>query len=169
MMETWKDIPGYEGLYQVSDAGRVASVDRVIVQVSRHGTPFHRKLAGKLLRPGRMAQGHVSVVLTRAHGSATVHSLVMLAFVGPPTPGQEIRHLDGNPGNNRLGNLTYGTRGENLIDRAYHGQRKLSVDQVREIRASTASAETTAVTYGVCENMIRYVRARKQGYYAHVS
>ena len=105
-METWKAIPGYEGLYEVSDQGRVRS--------------FRRVANGQLLRPGRMPQGHLSVALGRGN-SQCVHKLVLLAFVGPAPDKHECCHNNGNPADNRLENLRWGTRSENIKDAVRHG------------------------------------------------
>lgn len=83
---------------------------------------WHQR-AGRVLRPGRMPQGHQSVVLTKKGGSHCVHALVLAAFVGPRPPGMDVRHLDGNPANNLLENLAYGTRSENCMDALRHGRR----------------------------------------------
>ncbi len=108
MMENWKDIPGYEGRYQVSDQGRVKS--------------FCRRAEGVLLRPGRMPEGHLSVALGKGN-SQTVHRLVLLAFVGAPPEKHECLHGNGIPSDNRLENLRWGTRGENIRDAYTHGAR----------------------------------------------
>ena len=106
-IERWKPVPGYEGLYEVSDHGRVLS---------------HRGRAPKILRPYQTGNGHFQVDLRDGRGrkQPRVHQLVMEAFVGPPPPGMEVRHLDGNPANNALSNLAYGTRGQNNEDRKWH-------------------------------------------------
>ncbi len=106
MTEQWKDVPGYEGQYQVSDGGSVMS--------------YRRRAEGQLLRPGRMPMGHLSVSLGRGN-SQCVHKLVLLAFVGPPPLKHECRHLNGNPADNRLANLCWGTRSENIRDAVSHG------------------------------------------------
>lgn len=72
-----------------------------------------------------------------------IHRLVLLAFVGPCPPGMECCHIDGNPINNRLSNLRWGTRRENMEDRVRHGcdnggirngMSRLTVADVVEIR-----------------------------------
>jgi hypothetical protein len=118
MLEHWKDIPGYEGRYQVSDLGRVRSVDRLVEfpRYLRDGawrSASLRKRKGVLLRPGPMRSGHLTVALGRGN-SRQVHQLVLLAFVGPCPEGHEVLHLDHDPKNNRLDNLKYGTRSENI-------------------------------------------------------
>jgi len=108
-MEIWKDVPGYEGRYQVSDLGNVRSVDRYV----DCGYGGRRRYKGKALHPGARPSGHTTVALGKRN-SASVHRLVMLAFVGPCPAGHEVLHDDHNPANNALTNLRYGTRSENL-------------------------------------------------------
>lgn len=107
-MENWADIPGFTGRYQVSDLGRVRSVDQVIISKNR----IYR-WKGKILSPGPTHSGHVSVALGRRN-SRSVHTLVMLTFVGPPPIGMEVLHRNERPADNRLVNLKYGTRSENM-------------------------------------------------------
>lgn len=167
MTEEWKDVPGAEGKYQVSNLGRVRSLDQEWLQRSKLGNLHPHKKKGKVLRPGRMPSGHLSVSLGKALGSRTVHSLVMLAFVGPPPDGMEICHGDGDPSNNRLTNLRYDTRAENCIDeyRLNRSPRvKLTDDQVREIRKKADGGAGTielANQYGVLPSIISAVRHRK--------
>src|ERR1700733_88547 len=85
--ELWKDIPGWEGYYQVSNRGRVWSVPRR----DRRGRP----VAGRLLRSTfHHSKGYLYVALCRdgAQYTRRVHQLVMLAFVGEPAEGEEVRH-----------------------------------------------------------------------------
>lgn len=136
--EMWKDIPGYEGKYQVSDMGRVKSLKRKVRSRNRYtGRDFCRTVSERILRPGRFCKsGHVSVVLEHGGVGKPVHQLVMLAFIGPTPDGMEIRHLNGNPADNRLVNLKFGTRTENILDVYYQGKRwrKLSIEDVVYIR-----------------------------------
>lgn len=105
--EEWRTIEGFPD-YQVSNLGRVVS---------------HKRPAPRLLSFSPSRIGHQNVVLLR-DGIKThhrVHSLVAAAFIGPRPPGADVRHLDGNPGNNRFTNLVYGTRSENNYDSVRHG------------------------------------------------
>ena len=162
MEEVWKDIPGYEGSYQVSTLGRVKSLPRV-VQIPCYGT---RTLSEKMLRLSRCTSGHLYVNL-RKDGSthhSEIHRLVMLAFVGPCPPGMEVCHNDSNPQNNRLDNLRYDTHLNNQIDMAYVGNRsrqKLSVDDVLRIRARLKRGEVgrrLAAEYGVSQSCISAIK-----------
>jgi hypothetical protein len=103
--ERWKPVVGFEQWYEVSDMGRVRS--------SRRG-------GLRILRPGLSTGGHLSVALGRGN-TRMVHALVLAAFVGPRPPGADSRHLDGNYINNRLDNLSWGTRSENIRDAIRHG------------------------------------------------
>ena len=109
--ETWLPIPGYEGRYDVSDQGRV-----------RSWLPCRGMAIPRVLRPGINRGGYPLVVLY-FNGKTTreVHRLVSLAFIGPLPEGQHTRHLNGNPANNALSNLVYGTISENNLDCVRHG------------------------------------------------
>jgi hypothetical protein len=114
-MEKWKDITGYEGLYQVSDQGRVRSLDRKVK--SKGSGSYLRK--GQLIKPKMRRDGYPSVGL-RADGGRKfflVHRLVLEAFVGVRPEGMEARHLNDVKSDARLENLVWGTRSENNYDR----------------------------------------------------
>ena len=125
--ERWLPMAGYESLYEVSDLGRVRSLDRI----SRTIQGAFRRHRGRILRPRTGPRGYSHVTLYRAGPDPvrkrqtvqTVHVLVLEAFGGPrPGPTYEGRHLDGNPDNNALVNLAWGTRQENWEDRRRHGR-----------------------------------------------
>lgn len=142
--ERWKAIPGYEGSYEVSDLGRVRSLDRVVQCSNR----IYR-LRGRTLRQCRRKDGYLSVGLTR--GTELVHRLVLLAFVGECPKGMECRHLNGDPGDNCLANLSWGTKVENAADRDAHGRQvrgrsvegvRLTEDDVRDVVVRLERGET---------------------------
>lgn len=156
--ELWMPIAGFEGMYSVSTLGRVRSEPRVVMR----GNGRKYTVRGRLLSPARKRSGHLSVQLheigqgvQRLH----VHRLVLLAFTGePPTPLHDAAHNDGDPGNNRLGNLRWATRPENCADKLKHGTHnrgerhplsKLSDDEVRSIRLSELSPKDIASRFGI--------------------
>lgn len=143
MTETWRPVVGMEGQYEVSDQGRVRSVDRVIY---RGGAPVNRK--GKLLSSHAVNRYGHQMVNLGAKNSALVHVLVAAAFIGPKPAGLEVRHLNGDPQDNRAGNLAYGTRSENQRDQYSYGGKhawgKLSADDVGEIRKRLLAGERLA-------------------------
>lgn len=114
-VEEWSPVPSYEGVYQVSDLGRVMSLDRI----SNDG----KRLQGRLLRPFVMPSGHIRVRLSVGNRQRTlkVHRLVLIAFFGQGAPDTEVLHIDGNPANNMVENLRWGTKSENVRDQVKHG------------------------------------------------
>ena len=144
MVEFWRDIPGYEGLYQVSSRGRVRSVDRVVVCAGdRRRGPHVRRYRGCTLQPHNSGRTGLQVVLGKKGGTRLVHALVALAFIGPRPEGCDICHNNGDNTDNRPENLRYCTRAENNRDIARHGRRKLTLAQAREIRRRRLSGEKT--------------------------
>ncbi len=136
--EVWRDIPGYEGIYQASTLGRIRSLDRPLYSINHYtGEPFKRIMKGRILKPGAFCKsGHLSVVLGRGTNGKPVHKLITLTFIGPTPIGMEILHNNDNPTDNRLSNLRFGTRTENILDVFYQGKpwRKLTIDDVESIR-----------------------------------
>lgn len=162
MTERWLPVVGFEGRYEVSDFGRVRSLDRYLVKKSRWGMETVELKEGRILRPGRMPGGHVSVSLGKK--SRCVHELVLRAFVGPPPKGFECRHLNGTPNDNCLDNLQWSTRRRNFQDRKWHDgttATKLRPDDVREMRTmfGVFSTAEIAARFGVCQGTVRYVRS----------
>lgn len=106
-----------------------------------------------MLKPGKMGgRDHLSVAIGRAN-SMPVHYLVALAFIGPRPVGADVAHGEGDPTNNRLGNLRYATRGQNNQDVVFHGRRRLTVEQIRRVRAEAhsyrGSGKALAKEFGV--------------------
>lgn len=114
--EIWLPVPGYEGYYEASSLGRVRSLDRMV----RTNGGAMRLSRGRILVLGaykRTGHKHVTFSVEGSTRTFTVHSVVMLTFVGPRPEGLEIRHLNGIPDDNSLTNLVYGTALENAEDR----------------------------------------------------
>jgi hypothetical protein len=109
--EKWLPVAGYKGCYEVSDHGRVRSLDRD-VRCTHNAT---RRIRGQLLTPRRGSHGYFAVSLSK-HDKRTVHTLVLEAFIGPCPPGMECCHGPAGPADNRLSNLSWGTRSKNMID-----------------------------------------------------
>lgn len=150
--EIWRDVPGYEGLYQVSNLGRVKSVRRQRM----NGIAGLCWMPERILRPGKNSDGYLNVALNRNDGgrSYAINRLVLLAFVGPPKDKEECLHSpDHDKTNNRLDNLRWGTHAEN-IQQWWHTKnsaRKHDVNlRIREIReARRLSMEDVAKAVGV--------------------
>ena len=116
MEEIWKDIEGYEGHYQVSNLGRVRSLDRIIICSSKFGKAFERKVKGRILSPGIDTKGYYFVNLKK--GGITLearnHRLVAAAFVDGCFDGAVVNHKDENKQNNVCSNLEWVTFADNL-------------------------------------------------------
>jgi hypothetical protein len=132
--EEWRPIPGWEEWYEVSNAGRVRSW--------RHQNGRDRRLTPRLLAGQRQPQGYIQIQLggRRQRTHILLHRLVLLAFVGPCPPGLQARHLDGDPTNNRLENLRYGTPAENSDDKWRHGTMPVG-ERCWNARLTAAQAE----------------------------
>lgn len=161
MIETWKPVFGFEGLYEVSDHGQVRTVKTGHMKVP---TP-HPK------------DGRLNVLLWKGNKCKLmkVHRLVLFAFVGAPPEKHECCHNDGNPKNNHLSNLRWDTAAANQADRVKHGTSnrgercaaaKLTTEQVIAIRADSRLQRIIAAEYGVRESAISRIKAGKR--WAHV-
>lgn len=155
--EEWRPVLGYEGFYEVSDRGRVRSIDRKI-NVVEHSRRYRRKRRGCMLCFGA-SRGRPIVSLNRS-GKRTffVHRLVLEAFVGHCPEGLECCHKDGDKTNNRRGNLRWDTKASNIADRERHGttargerggMAKLTERDVREIRRRYAVGGVTKTALGL--------------------
>ena len=111
MEEIWKDVKGYEGKYQVSNLGRVKSLDRVV----NHNGSKTRTFPEKILKPNKVAFDYLQVTLYKngKRKCKYIHNLVMESFVGEKLEGYEVNHIDEDKSNNKLTNLEYLTRKEN--------------------------------------------------------
>lgn len=145
MAEEWREVPGWEGFYAVSSLGRVKRLA---------GSPKCAK--DRVLVPVLVRKGYQTVVLTRPNSKPvrkTLHFLVALAFLGErPTDKHEVNHLNGVKTDNRVENLKWVTRSENIKHAFDTGLKptlcgsnspsaKLSETQVKEIIALYASGK----------------------------
>jgi len=157
--EVWKDIPNYEGIYQVSNLGRVKSL----------------KFGKERIRKLRLdSTGYYRLNLYEG-GEAkrnSVHRLVMLAFLGESD--LDVNHKNGIKTDNRFENLEYCTRSEN-IQHAYdtglktslkgerHGRSKLTRACVERIKYGHQGMTQLAIAkiYGISQRLVRNIRSGK--------
>lgn len=169
-MSEWRAVVGYEGLYEVSDDGRVRGVERTEVVVIPGRTDARRPREGRevALDVDRYTTVHLSKNgRARRHG---VHRLVLEAFEGPCPDGHEAAHEDGDTSHNWRENLRWKTHADNDADKDRHGTRakgegngraKLTEEQARAVLASKASARALARELGVSRSTIRLIRNGK--------
>ena len=107
-MELWKDIKGFEGLYQISSYGRVWNSNTL-----------------KYLGLSRPEGIHITVLLRKNNASyyQQIHRLVAEAFLPNPDNLAVVMHMDDNPLNNNVNNLRWGTYSDNLIHAIVTGKR----------------------------------------------
>lgn len=117
MKEIWKDIPGYEGMYQASSVGRFRSLDREY----KHNTPKGRQIRkGKILKQQHEGNGYLQVAIqipkskfTSYQKRLSAHRLIAKTFVPNPLNKPFVNHKDGVKDNNKYMNLEWCTRSEN--------------------------------------------------------
>ena len=148
-MELWKNIEGYETSYQISSFGRIRRVY------------CHQNKNRRLLKPGCW-NGYLCIHLWKQNRPTTykIHTLVLNTFIGTCPHNMECRNLDGNPKNNHLDNLKWGTRSDNQKDSVKHGTNfrpnnigsknghaKLTELQVRKIKILLMDKKSHTHTY----------------------
>src|ERR1019366_7497597 len=155
--------------YRVSIYGEVQSRQRA-------GSNLELADEWRTLDPGQGRGGYVRVNLGFDGSAQTkrVHCLVMELFVGPCPEGQQVRHLDGDPANNMLWNLAYGTSKQNHADRARHGtdasgerngRSKLTRSDAKQIRIDCPagqSQESVGKRYGVTQGTVSQIVLRSE-------
>ncbi len=106
--EIWRDIPDYEGCYQISNEGRVKRLERYTF-VNNPARPYYRHLCEKILTPVKDKDGYYTITLT-ANGikkNMKIHRLVGIVFIENPDNLEQINHKDGNKANNKVSNLEW--------------------------------------------------------------
>lgn len=160
-MEIWKDIPDYEKQYQVSNYGRVRTLDRII----KNGKKSTRLIKGQVLKIKKATNGYLLVHLNKEHKAKTVrvHRLVAMAFIPTSSFDLDVNHLDGDKHNNHFKNLEWVTRSENIKHAHKIGlnkSHKLTVCQVLFIRWSKIPQRKQAKMFGVDKKTIQNVQTK---------
>lgn len=161
MVEKWVAVKEYEGLYQVSNLGRVRSIDRVV----RSRPSVFQTIKGRIIKPHLNAFGYEKFTGSRDGKTKNlyVHRLVATAFIDKPDGKNCINHIDNNPSNNRATNLEWCTHKENsqhMIKSnrtnppvgARSASAKLTREQVLAIRSKSANGVKQAILakeYGI--------------------
>lgn len=130
--EIWKAVKGFEGLYEVSNLGRVKSLERITQSSSKNGNVYERKTHGRTLKQYVDRYGYMKVILTKEGKPYyfTVHRLVAIAFVENPHSKKCVDHIDCNRTNNHSDNLRWVTVDENLQHSHNLGRQKWNAKPV---------------------------------------
>lgn len=166
--EVWKPIPGYEGYYEVSNMGRVRSLERRARFVSIHGKECTRRVRGRIVRGTEHCTQHRITVMLSKEGEkerVSVHRLVATAFVENPNGYDEVNHKDENPRNNRADNLEWCTRQYNMNygtirERVYNKMKRPLVAINDEGDAIQFSSVKVAEQVGFVRHKIEYAKAQ---------
>lgn len=109
-MEIWKDVNGFEDLYEVSNYGRVRSKSRTVNCSNRSGSTSTRVINGRILKPGYVGGKSRHQTITLSNGksySFPLHRIVALAFIPNPNNLPCVNHIDEDPTNNNVENLEW--------------------------------------------------------------
>ena len=163
--ESWRPVVGYEGLYEVSDHGRVRSITREVTYKTGRSCAIKGRL--RALTPDAQGYLHVSLSRSGVVKHFYVHRLVGEQFVPNPTGLPEINHEDRDKSNNTSGNLTWVTRLGNVEHARKSGlyggrsnpnfRQKLNPDQVSLIVLKWGLGKTheqLALEFGVCRQTV---------------
>jgi hypothetical protein len=166
MNEEWRDIPGYEGSYQVSNLGNVKSLKRL--------DSIGRQVRERILKPFLDRNGYFMVNLVIENKSITskIHRLVADVFIENKEDKPQVNHLNGIKTDNKVGNLEWTTRSENMKHAFKIGlcsnageknpSSKLNIEQVAEIRklikkySRKELARKFNVSYSTIVNVVKF-------------
>ncbi len=166
--EKWENIEGYTGVYQISNYGRVKSLERYILN----------NLVGRVLQKEIIMKHqsysneykYVTLQIDGKRNNKSIHRLIATAFIPNPKNKPEVNHIDGNKTNNEISNLEWVTSSENKIHARDTGlvkyakgentaNAKLTTEQVRWIRRLKGKVTNTllAEIYGVNQSTISLI------------
>jgi len=164
-METWKEIPGTNGIYEASDLGNIRSIDRHV----KHNFGGLKLTKGRVLKQSPQRNGYLAcpIFFDGKEKRRNVHRLVMLAFNGESK--LPVNHKNGIKTDNRLENLEYCTTSENIkhsfrsglscIDGEKHPISKLTNEQAKEIHHSSERTSILALKFKVSQSAISNIKS----------
>jgi len=160
MQEEWRPIKGYEGLYEVSNTGRIKSHLELC------------RVKNKLLKGFKMEKGYIRVSLSKnkIFKTYSIHRLVAIVFIPNIENKPDINHIDNNPSNNNINNLEWVTNEENKrhsvkqgrhAHRETHSRAKLTGKDIVEIRKSRLSNRDLSNKYNIDLSIISKIKNNK--------
>ena|SRR5690554_2824929 len=125
--EMWKDVPGFDGMYQISNSGRVRSW---------RNNRWGRAKRPKILQSHTLKNGYDAVSLGRGN-KMYIHRIMATAFIPNPENKPQVNHIDGNKVNNRISNLEWVTQKENSIHASNNGLLPVGEDRYNSVLTNT--------------------------------
>ena len=176
MTEIWKDIKDYEGLYQVSNKGRIKRVERDYICKHYAGGNSKYTLKEQILKPRKSNTNYLQVglVKNKKQKHFSIHKLVANAFIENPNNYKIINHKDSNIENNNVENLEWCTQSYN-IQYAYNNKTKtppnmrkiLQLDNeiiINEFTSMMEAQRITGIKYENISKCCRNLRNKAGGY-----
>lgn len=180
MAEIWKDIPGYEGLYQASSDGRVKALKKTWYSGKNHSVVKTKE--EHIIKPNISKCGYWKLTLMKNSVPQYVRKsrIVALAFIYNPENKPQVNHINGNKLIDAVWNLEWSTGSENILHAVrtglkvptHHSQgeaspsAKLTDEKVRQIKSSSLSGRKLGKIYQVHHSIIDGIRNGKR--WAHV-
>lgn len=154
-MEIWKAVVGYEGLYEVSNIGRVQSLNRTEIFSSSKGLAVTRPRIGKIIIQ-KDNKGYKRAYLSKGGKvkAFITHRLVAIAFISNPNNYPEINHINGIRDDNRVENLEWCTTSQNMRH-AYDVLKRQISPNVINVFGGDHPASTPILQYDLNGNFIR--------------
>lgn len=192
MQEIWLPVIGYEGAYEVSNLGRIRSINRVInyPESIRHShghrykiSAFSKQSIGQILKQSMAGCGYIAVCLRSGYSGGktlNVHRLVALAFLPNPNALNQVNHIDGCKTNNQLVNLEWCSASQNIqhahatgLSVARKGEQVINsklktndIFNIRKLLNDGVVQSKIAYMYGVAPKTISDIKTRRN--WAHI-
>lgn len=160
MKEIWKDIKDYEGLYQVSNLGRVKSLNHI----RKNGKNSKYMQKGKVLHKWISCCGYYQVVLSK-NGKVkrlTIHRIVAQVFIPNTLNKPQVNHKDGNKLNNCVDNLEWCTRSENQLHAWKNGLQVFTDNQLKSVTKNGIPVAKPVNQYDKSKNFIKRWNSMKE-------
>lgn len=161
MKEIWNNIKEYEGLYQVSNLGRIKSLERELKNVNGKILKYKEKI----MKPQLNSRGYLIVVLrkNKIKKNFRVHRLVARAFLPKPNNKNIVNHIDNNPENNKANNLEWCTQSENIkhafrigvCNKTIENCKKLGKQKSKKVVQYTLNKEIVKIWDSITEASIK--------------
>lgn len=165
MEEIWKDVPGYEGYYQISNRGSIKSIKRIIHRVDGECNFINERI----LKQKKVGSGYLAVILSKNANKRTeyLHRLVAISFLNRAEHQTDVNHIDGTKTNNHVNNLEWCSKSENSI---HAFKNKLNIPPKPMIgadhKSSKAVIQLDFTGNTICEYVSTIEASKKTGVYA---